>query len=75
MVACGTRSPRACCEVLAHRGHSQGIQAQEGRQIRAGEGRLRHVEVSHDGCVGTPIIGGPRPLPKQRRTHPTYTLQ
>ena len=51
------------CEVLAHRGQSQGVQAQEGRQIRAGEGSLRHVEVSRDGCVAAPIIGGPRPLP------------
>ena len=63
------------CEVLAHSGQSQSVQAQEGRQIRVGEGSLRHVEVSRDGCVGTPIIGGPRPLPKQRRTHPTYELQ
>ena len=61
-------------EVLAHRGQPQGvqpqgIQAQEGRQVRAGEGSLRHVEVSRDGCVGTPIIGGPRPLPAAT-THP-----
>ena len=63
-------------EVLAHRGQPQGIQAQEGRQVRAGEGSLRHVEVSRDGCVGTPIIGGPRPLPAAT-THPspTYALQ
>ena len=46
------------CEVLAHRGQPQGIQTQEGRQIRAGEGSLRHVEVSRDGCVAAPIIGG-----------------
>ena len=51
------------CEVLAHRGQSQGVQAQEGRQIRAGEGSLRHVEVSQVACVAAPIIGGPRPLP------------
>ena len=63
------------CEVLAHSGQSQGIQAQEGRQIRVGEGSLRHVEVSRDGCLAAPIIGGPRPPPKQRRTHPTYELQ
>ena len=50
-------------EVLAHRGQPQGVQPQEGRQIRAGEGSLRHVEVSRDGCVAAPIIGGPRPLP------------
>ena len=51
------------CEVLAHRGYSQGVQAQEGRQIRVGEGSLRHVEVSQVACVAAPIIGGPRPLP------------
>ena len=62
-------------EVLAHRGQPQGIQPQEGRQIRVGEGSLRHVEVSQVACVAAPIIGGPRPLPKQRRTHPTYALQ
>ena len=60
---------------LTHRGQSQGVQAQEGRQIRAGEGSLRRVEASRDGCVAAPIIGRPRPLPKQRRTHPTYALQ
>ena len=59
------------CEVLAHRGQSQGVQAQEGRQIREGEGSLRHVEVSQVACVAAPIIGGPRPLPEQRRTPPT----
>ena len=63
------------CEVLAHSGQSQSVQTQEGRQIRAGEGSLRHVEVSQVACVAAPIIGGPRPPPKQRRTHPTYTLQ
>ena len=46
-----------------------GRRAQEGRQIRVGEGSLRHVEVSRDGCVETPIIGGPRPLPTAT-THP-----
>ena len=60
---------------LTHRGQSQGIQAQEGRQIRAGEGSLRHVKVSQVACVATPNIGGPRSPPKQRRTHPTYELQ
>ena len=60
---------------LTHRGQSQGVQAQEGRQIRAGEGSLRRGEASRDGCVAAPIIGRPRPLPKQRRTHPTYALQ
>ena len=59
------------CEVLAHRSQSQGVQAQEGRQIRAGEGSLRHVEVSRDGCLAAPIIGGPRPLPTAT-THPPH---
>ena len=59
------------CEVLAHRGQSQSVQAQEGRQIRAGEGSLRHVEVSRDGCLAAPIIGGPRPLPGVT-THPPH---
>ena len=60
------------CEVLAHRGQSQDLQAQEDRQIRTGEGSLRHVEVSRDGCVATPIIEGPRPLPTAT-THPPPT--
>ena len=58
-------------EVLAHRGQPQGVQPQEGRQIRAGEGSLRHVEVSQVACVATPIIGGPRPLPTAT-THPPH---
>ena len=52
----------------AHRGQSQGLQAQEGRQVGAGEGSLRHVEVSVMACAAAPIIGGPRPPPAQRRT-------
>ena len=62
------------CEVLAHRGQSQGVQAQEGRQIRAGECSLRHVEVSRDGCLAAPTIGGPRPLPTAT-THPPLHLR
>ena len=58
-------------EELAHSGQSQGIQAQEGRQIRVGEGSLRHVEVSRDGCVAAPIIEGPQPLPTTT-THPPH---
>ena len=54
---------------LAHRGQSQGVQTQESRQIRTGEGSLRHVEVSRDGCLAAPIIEGPRPLPNVT-THP-----
>ena len=56
---------------LAHRGQSQGVQTQEGRQIRVGEGSLRHVEVSQVACVAAPIIGGPRPLPTAT-THPPH---
>ena len=61
-----------CGEELAHRGQSQGIQAQERRQVRAGEGSLRHVEVSQLGCVAAPIIRGPRP-PPSATTHPLPT--
>ena len=57
-----------------HRGHSQGVQPQEDRQTRAGEGSLRHVEVSVTARAPAPTIGTPRPLPKQRRT-PTYAPQ
>ena len=58
-------------EVLVHRGQSQGVQTQEGRQVRVGEGSLRHVEVSQVACVAAPIIGGPRPLPTAT-THPPH---
>ena len=57
-----------------HRGHSQGVQPQEGRQTRVGEGSLRHVEVSLTACAAAPTIGRPRPLPKQRRTPPPTHL-
>ena len=61
-------------EVLAHSGQSQSVQPQEGRQIRVGEGSLRHVEVSQVACVVAPIIEGPRPLPTQRPTHPKPSI-
>ena len=63
------------CEVLAHSGQSQG--AGPRKVVRSGSVKvsLRHVEVSQVACVAAPIIGGPRPLPKQRLTHPTYELQ
>ena len=48
-----------------------GIRAQEGRQIRVGEGSLRHVEVSQVARVAAPIIGGPRP-PLTATTHPPH---
>ena len=39
------------------RGQSQGVQPQERRQIRTGEGSLRHVEISQLSCVAAPITG------------------
>ena len=57
---------------LANRGQSQGVQPQEGHRGRTGKGSLRHVEISRDGYVVAPIIGGPRPLPGVT-TRPTYT--
>ena len=61
-------------ELLAHHYQSQGVQAQEGRQIRAGEGSLRHVEVSQVACVAAPINGGPQSLPTAT-THPPPHLR
>jgi integrase len=50
------------------------IQPAERGQVRAAEGSVTHVEVFLLGGVRTPIIGGPRPLPRDRRADPTYTL-
>src|SRR6185295_16783812 len=50
------------------------IEVAERRQIRASEGSVRHVEVFQLGGVRTPIIGRPRPLPRQRRADHLYTL-
>ena len=58
-------------EVRAHRRPSQGVQPQEGRQIRTGEGGPRHVEVSRDGCTAVPIIERPRLVP-DITTHPPH---
>jgi hypothetical protein len=33
-----------------------------------------NVEVLQIGSVRTPILGGPRPLPRHRRAHQPYTL-
>jgi len=49
------------------------VEAAERAQIRAGEGSVKHVEVFLLGGVRTPIIGRPRPLPRDRRAH-RYTL-
>ena len=50
------------------------INANERGQVRASEGSVKHVEVFPMGSVRTPIIGRPRPLPRQRRATPDYTL-
>ena len=63
-------------EELAHRGQTQGLQPQEGRQVGAGEGSLRHVEVSRDGlCSSSRHRGTPTPVQAQRRTHHPHALQ
>ncbi|WP_211096889.1 hypothetical protein, partial [Arthrobacter echini] len=43
-------------------------------QVRGSKGSVGHVEVFQMGSVRTSIIGGPRPLPQNRRAHPAYTL-
>lgn len=55
--------------LAAHRGQSQGVQAQEDRQIRETEDSLRHVGISLMACAGTLIIQRPRPLLTQRCAH------
>ena len=55
-----------CCQVafeasdVNEAAEPQGVQAQKGRQLRAGEGGLRYVEVSQLLCVTASTIGGPR---------------
>jgi hypothetical protein len=49
------------------------VETAEHREIRASEGSVAHVEVFRLGSVRTPILGRPRPSPRQRRAH-TYTL-
>ena len=61
-------------ETLPGGEESQGIQACEGRQVRGGEGSVRHVEVFQMGSVRTSIFGGPRPLPADRRAEGSDTL-
>ena len=46
------------------------VQAAEQREVRVSEGSVMHVEVFQMGCVGTPIIGGPRRLPGPDPLHP-----
>ena len=55
---------------------TEAVHTAEGSEIRHGEGSVRHVEVFQTGCVGTPIIGRPRRLPRDRHAdnpHPTPT--
>ena len=57
-----------CCQVafeasgVNELAEPQGIQAQKGRQLRAGEGSLRYVEASQLLCVTACIIEEPRSL-------------
>ena len=50
------------------------VKAAERGQVGGSEGSVRHVEVFQMGCVGTPILGRPRPLPAHRRAERLYTL-
>ena len=61
-------------EALAGHLQPELVEAAEHGQIRAREGSVRHVEVFRMGSVRTPIIGRPRPLPRQRRAAHLYTL-
>ena len=65
-----------CCQVVFEASgvdeatEPQGIQVQKGRQLRAGEGGLRHVEVFQLPCMTVSIVGRPRPLPIATMHHP-----
>ncbi len=65
-------------QVLAGHLHPELIKPAESGQIGADKARTTgsvvHVEVFRMVGVGTPIIGRPRPLPRQRRADPPYTL-
>jgi len=52
----------------------EAVQAAERGQVRANEGNVGHVEVVRMGSVRTPILGRPRPSPRDRRAHPGHTL-
>jgi hypothetical protein len=66
---------------LAGHDETELVQPAEGRQISADEpsissradGSVSHVEVFRIRCVGTLIIGRPRPLPRDRRAE-IYTV-
>lgn len=56
-------------EELAHRGQPRDVQAQEGHQIRTGEGSLRHVDLSDRFLLRDPQApNGEGPLIE--KTHP-----
>jgi len=61
-------------ESLSDNDETELVKACERGQVRAGEGSVRHVEVFWMRRVGTFIIRRPRPLPRQRRAAPLYTL-
>ncbi len=65
-------------QVLAGHLHPELIKPAESGQTGADKARTTgsvvHVEVFRMRGVGTPIIGRPRPLPRQRRADPPYTL-
>jgi hypothetical protein len=52
---------------------TQLIKAAERRQVRAGEGSVKHVEVFRMAGLGTSILERPRPLSRDRRAA-TYTV-
>jgi len=60
-------------DLLPSHGQAETIQQAEGVEVRAAERSVRHVEVFPVDGVRTPIIGRPRPLPRDRRA-PRYTL-
>lgn len=61
-------------EMLASSDQAKLIETAESSQIGRSEGSVRQVEVFQIGSVRTPIFGGPRPLPDQRRAPAHYTL-
>lgn len=53
---------------LPDRDETELVQAAEPRQVRVSEGSLKHIEVLWIGSIGTPIIRGPRHLPRPTAT-------
>jgi len=63
---------------LARHFQAQVIQARERAQVRVIKGSIGHVEVFQMDGVGTPSLGGPRPLPGHDTPNPahnTYALK